>query len=230
MSKILERAKQHIAEYYVFYALTCALVAPTWFRLTAMLLYKHADQALLLQMFTIGIALILIAAAIRHNLRQWRMAARILLGAGMLISIIYSARLLEPARSHAPVALLLIISVAVTVGAVAVYVIDLPRMSRERNALIGKIVLKYFVLCAVLLYLASGLLSRYYRHQLDAILNGGSMQGASGAQYGQLAITLDATMRQAIALQSLLCLLAVMLFLCFFVKAKNMAEASLGRV
>jgi hypothetical protein len=87
--------------------------------------------------------------------------------------------------------------------------------------LIGKKVTKYFILCAVLLYVPSLLLSRYYKHQAAAILAAGSVKESGKLDYLQAEKMLDNKMWQVAGLEFLLVMLILALFLYFYKRERH---------
>lgn len=221
MTTLSESIKRHLSEYYLFYVLAYGLVLPAWFNLLSLLLYKHMSLGLSFLLITIGVTLAFAAGGLRHYQPKLKVVHGALLGVGILLQVVSLAKLFGPALSDIGVALPVAISVAVSLWWIVIYFVDLSDLNREKNKLIGGRVLKYFVLCAVLLYAPSLLLNRYYSKQIKAIFPAGSVHLSGGLDYVQIEKIMDETVWKAKGLISLLTVFILILLFYFYRRAKN---------
>ncbi len=224
ISDFLKSLKRHVVEHYLFYILAYVLVSPMWLKLIVVFLYKNMNVVPLLFLFNAGALLIFIAAGFKHYRSKLKVFAGILFVAGLLIECIVMAQLFVPAFSQAAIALPLLISSAMSGWWVIIYFLDLSGMDREKSKLLGKQVLKYFILCAVLLYGSSALLSGYYRRQIEAILAADSVNVAGGLDSTQIEIMMDEKMWQVVLLGFLQFIVIIILFFYFYNRVKTIVE------
>jgi hypothetical protein len=223
MGRSLKSLERHVIGYHLFYLLAYVLVMPVWLKLTSLLLYKNMTVAPLLLLFNVGMFLIFVAI-IKHYRSNLRTLARISLVVGLLIEVIALVQLLVPTLSHPAVALPMLISLVMSIWWTVVYFLDLSSINREQSKLLGKQVLRYFILCAVLLYGSSAVLGVYYRRQIDAILAAGSVNVAGGLDSTQIESMMDARIWQAALLDFVQLIVIVVVFLYFYKRARTIVE------
>ena len=228
MTNIWGSLRRHVFEYYLFYVLAYGLVLPIWLKLAVMFSSKNIDESFSLLFFIMGGLLIPVAGGLKHYRPKLKIIDRALLAAGLLIEVVFLVKLFKPALSHVAVALPLSISLAVSTWWTVVYFLDLSNLDKGRNYLIGKEVLKYFILCALLLYVPSMMLGKYYRHQVDAILAAGSVNVAGGLDSKQIEKMIDEKMWQARGLLSILIIFILILLFYFYRRVKNRIEGNLS--
>jgi len=224
VSNIFGSLRRHVLEYYLFYVLAYGLVLPIWLQLAVMFLSKNDDESFPSLFLIMGSILILVAGGLKHYQPKLQIIDRMLLAVGLLIEVVFLVKLFKPALSHVVVALPLSISLAVSTWWTVVYFLDLSNLDKGKNNLIGKEVIKYFILCAVLLYVPSMLLGEYYKHQVDAILAVGSVNVAGGLDYTQIEKMIDEKMWQARGLVSILIISILILLFYFYRRVKNSIE------
>jgi hypothetical protein len=173
--------KRHVIEYQWFYILACAFIGPAWVKFMffpAMAAGYFSENMEILPFFvyfTVGYVLVFFAGSLQF---QWKLSAKIVLGIGLVMEAVTLSKLIAPARGHAVVALPLLISLAMSMWWVVVYFLNLSSgaMDREKNKRIVRRVMKYFVLCAVLLYGTLWMLMEgYFRRSIEAIYSAGNI-------------------------------------------------------
>ena len=221
MRTIIQSLKRHLLEYYLFYILAYALALPIWLELVRMFLTKNIDVAFSLIVFILGSMVILAAGILKHNFPKLSLLSKILLFVGLGVEVIFLSQLLKPLLSETAVAVPGLVSMAVSVWWIVIYCLDLSGINRERNRLLGKKMLRYLIVTAALLYIPFIMLSRYYRRQIDAVVAAGSVNVPGGMDYRQIEMMMDEKLWQAKALVSLLIILALIVFFCFYRRVKN---------
>lgn len=221
MNLFSESLKRHISEYYLLYLFEYALVFPLWLNLLPSFVFKHIYTAPFLLYFNLTSLLIVLAGCLKNRRPASRIPDRAILLVAVVLHLAILITLLLAAVSFRDFALPLIFSSAISIWWIVIYFTDSPAASLKNNKDIGRKIIKYYVLCALLLYVPFMLLGKYFKGKINLIAGQDSAEFFKDLNYKQLEKMLDQTMLQYIGTAFLLAAIVTILFLYFFKRVKN---------
>ena len=225
MSNIFESLKRHVVEYFLFYILLYGLTLPAWLQLVFLSSYKNIRNILSLPIIFVSVVFVFLFAILKHEQTRIKLFSGPLLLCCLILQLFYIIKFYSIILSSYILAALVVISIVMSVWSVLVYFYGL---DKERNKFIGKEIMNYFLLSAVLFYVPTVLLGRYYKRQINKILAAGSVNVDGGLNYDQIVMMIDAKIGQASLLQLFLTAFVAILFFFFYRKVKNSYEHQLS--
>jgi hypothetical protein len=218
--------KQQAQKYFPFYLLSLSLFLPIWLQLLGLTFYRNRFIVVSLGFYYIGIMFISLAATLKHFKPKFKISNKLLLFVGLCIQTLCLFVLYASASSTLVLDVLIFVFVSLLISAwwLMMYFVDLADLDIEKARLIGKKITRYFILCAVLLYVPSMLLGRYFKHQAATILATGSSKVMGALDYLQAEKMLDNIMWQATGLELFLTIFILCLFFYFYKRERNAIE------
>jgi hypothetical protein len=164
---------------------------------------------------------VLLAVVIQNIQPKIKIISGVLLLLALASQIYFITQLASTILTEYASAVLVLFSLAASLWSILIYFTGL---DNEKNKLIGKKIPIYFILSAVLFYVPTLLLGKYYKHQVDKIFAAGSVNLAGGLNSTQIERMIDATLRQANMVHLLLTLFVIILFFFLYRKVKVSVE------
>jgi hypothetical protein len=219
--KSSESLKRHMMDYFLFCILSYGLVSAVWIKIAGV--YSMTAWALvsLLSGLLLSTMAVLLAAVIQNIHPKMKILGGVLLPFALASQIYFLIKLAPTVLTDYATGVLVLFSLAASLWSIPVYFTGL---DKEKNKLIGRKIVKYFILSAFLFYVPTLFLGRYYKQQIDKIFAAGSVNVAGGLNSAQIEKMIDATLRQANMIHLLLTLFVVILFFFLYRKVKVSVE------
>ncbi len=216
-----ESFKRQIRDYFLFCILSYGLVSVVWLKIAGA--YSITAWALisLLSKLLLSTMGVLLAAMIRNIHPKMKIIGGVLLPLALAAQIYFLIELAPTVLTEYATRILVLFSLAASLWSILIYFTGL---DNEKNKLIGKKIPIYFILLAILFYVPTLILGRYYKHQVDKIIATGSLNAAGGLNSTQIGKMIDATLRQANMVHLLLTLFMVILLFFLYRKVKVSVE------
>jgi hypothetical protein len=218
MDRIFESLKRAAVEYYLFCVLTYVLIASVWYKYATWFSYKDVSNTLLLPILFLVVLLIVFGAVLKERKPKLTVIAWLLQMLGVFLQTLLIIKLYGAILTNYIFGAIVLMSIIVSVWSILA---NLNGLNAENNKLLGKKIMKHFLLTAITFVIAVFLMGEYFGRKVADIVSSGSLYVQGGLNSEMMERMIDAKIWQANLLLSLLTVITTGLFFVFYRRVKN---------